>query len=148
METLAQVDLDFLRGDEERPMDELVRAAMGSSKEDEQSARLVLKPSKDERALLDRLMLQTQYPSQRAIVFDALHEFEASIAAGTQGLGSFVRLESNIQRLLAGIEEDNQRYQRLVQLLTAYQRSFMAFTILHDSKAALDAVAAASATNP
>ena len=127
------VDLDFL-SDESRPMDELVRTAVGEAEDVRKSARLVLEPTKSERALLDRLMEATQYPYQKVLVFEALASFESSLGSSQLGVGAICNLEHHLQTLSSGLAEDRALLGRLQHLLTAYQRSFSAFTILHESK--------------
>ncbi|WP_145928533.1 hypothetical protein OH491_24060 [Termitidicoccus mucosus] len=98
-----------------------------------QTARLVIKPAPEERELLDRVMRLTGYPSQRAVIFDALRDFEMAVESGMRSSGSLVDFESRLARLEQGVEDDRVLLGRMLSLLPAYQRGFQLFTLLHES---------------
>jgi hypothetical protein len=96
-------------------------------------ARLVIKPAPEERELLDRVMRLTGYPSQRAVIFDALRDFEKAVESRLRNSGALVDFESRLTRLEQGLEEDRVLLGRMLSLLPAYQRGFQLFTLLHES---------------
>jgi hypothetical protein len=93
-----------------------------------------IKPAPEERLLLDDLMDATGYPSQRAVIFDALRSFSQDLAAGHGLVGCLLDFPRMLSALERGLEEDRVLSVRLQLLLGAYQRDFQLFSILHECR--------------
>ena len=132
---MADVDVFDVGPQETSSLEQLVRDVVLRGGDDEgDSARIILKPTPQQRADLDAVKDLTQAKSQTQVFMDALDEYKASLRLGSSALGCITLLDAKLSALEDGLTEDRAMFERFTSILNGYQRSFEMFTILHEAQ--------------
>lgn len=125
-------DSDFVGSDDLRAL--LVRNVLGDDSTEKQPEVLKLKPTAQERRFLDKMFESSFAPSRKALVFDALYEYERMKTFAELSLGSYTTLGFIISEHAKERELLELKVSRLHDLFLASQKGFQLFSVLHDLK--------------